>query len=385
MHANRDRSGHPPKLLKRLERAWKALCFRGVFAFLRFRPPTLPIDWRQGNRRVLFIRPDGIGDAIVTTALIESVAAISPTLTVDVLASPANAPLLRRLSCVSEVYVFDKRHRGALPLLARKLRRRHYDAVVDGRVIAPSMTGMLLTLASGAAQRFGVGGRGVDEALTTAVPPRDGHIIDQLSRFAEPFGLDAKRISWRPRLALSTEELARGEQAWGVIPGPRLLVNVSAGERPRDWPDDSYIRVIETLRRTWPDLVIRVIGSPTEIERVMHIANAAGVPAVETPSIALVLALVATADCVFTPDTCVVHMASAFRKPAVAMYLRGTATQWGGYGIPGANLESPTMLLRDLDVESVHVAVREMVGSVFEALGLTRSSGLAVEPTHPSN
>ena len=44
--------------------------------------------------RVLFLRPDRVGDMILTTGLLRGIAESAPTITLDVLASALNAPVL---------------------------------------------------------------------------------------------------------------------------------------------------------------------------------------------------------------------------------------------------------------------------------------------------
>src|SRR5438874_8575470 len=71
------------------------------------RPSELP-DWRARPYRILFIRDDGIGDLIVSIEVLRAIAEASPTFTLDVLASPANAPLARTLPFVNEVIVHKR-------------------------------------------------------------------------------------------------------------------------------------------------------------------------------------------------------------------------------------------------------------------------------------
>lgn len=348
------RTGATP--LKKLERGWKSLWFRAIFRRLAGRPtPPLP-DWRREPTRVLFIRPDGIGDAILSVRLFESVARVSPCIKVDVLASPANAALLRRVACINEVILFNRRERGALPRLARELRARRYDAVIDCRLIEPSLTGLLLMLASGAPHRFAIGSRGVDPALTSVAPRIQGHVTAQLALLGRPFGLSPEEIGQRPRLSLAPEEESWGERQWAdgeIRGGKRLLVNVSAGEPGRAWEERRFEQVIRQCVRVASVLEVRIMGAPAERDKVRTIAQSVSAGVVETPTFGHVIGLVAAADVVFTPDTSIVHVASAFSKPTVALYLEGTSREWGAFDVPGANLESAGRTLASISVEDV--------------------------------
>lgn len=328
--------------LKQIERVWKAFALRSTCLLMRAtgRPGPVP-DWQGGPTRVLFLRQDRIGDAIVSSGLLRAIDRVSPELTIEALASPRNAEILRRDPSVAAVHVFDKRQPGTFAELTRKLRDRRYDAVIDCMVTAPSMTGLMLMVASGARHRIGIAERGVDAALTIPVQPTtdSAHIIDLLAALGEPFGIDREATDWRPTLALTGDERAAAEARWGGAGRggrKRLLVNVSAGHPDRYWPADRFVESILQMKRKVAELDVAVIGDPGERERVERIAEVAGARAVETPGLVEAIGIVATADLLLTPDTSVAHMAAAFRIPAVVMYRTPeAAAQWGLYASPG--------------------------------------------------
>jgi ADP-heptose:LPS heptosyltransferase len=82
------------------------------------------------------------------------------------------------------------------------------------------------------------------------------------------------------------------------------------------------------------------------------------------------MALVATADLVITPDTSVAHIASAFARPCVAMYIRGTTTRWGLLSPASRSLEHPAATLDDLAV----APVLDALDAVWCEAGLTDRS-----------
>jgi ADP-heptose:LPS heptosyltransferase len=355
-------------MLKKLELAWKAVWLAVFCAIARVLHRTAPVpDWRVDSCRVLFLRPDRIGDAIVSTGVFREIVARSPKLTLDVLASPRNRSILESVPSISAVRVFDRSRWADYPKLIGQLRSARYDAVIDCMVTAPSLTCLLLMLASGARHRIGIGGRGVDSALTVQVPVNRNrtHIVDLLAAFGPVFGADLDRTDWRPRLQVAEGERGRAMGIWegadGVPTTHRVLVNVSAGRPARNWPERHFAAAIDHIRDRLGGAEFVVIGAPTERDRVERIASSAGARAIETPDIRDVVALVSTATFLLTPDTSVAHMASALGTPAVAMYLRGTAGTWGLYGSPGVSLEAETSSLATLPLATVLDAVDRVI------------------------
>lgn len=362
----------PP--LKKLERWWRAMWIRLIVRLVRALPgrESPAPDWSAGPHRVLFLRHDRLGDMILTTAALRAIATSHPGLRLDVLASPANAPVLRHSRHIAEIVRFDKKKPWTYPAVALRLRRARYDGVVDCMVTAPSLTTLLLMLASGARHRIAAAGRegrvATDDVITIPVPtpPFAIHMTERLGALAAAFGVDVARVDWRPEIPLADAERARADAVWDTTSGtaPRFLVNVSAGIVQRRWPEERYVAVLHHLRRREPDARLVVIGAPDESERAARIAEAGGARYVATAGVRDAFALVAAADFVFTPDTSIAHAASAFARPAVAMYLPGNAERWGLYRVHGRNLESTGRTLDSLQVPEVLEAVDAVLDSV---------------------
>jgi ADP-heptose:LPS heptosyltransferase len=362
--------------LKAVELWWRRLWIRSLVRLMRRSGGERP-DWGARPYRVLFLRHDRAGDMILSTGVMRAIARSYPTITMDVLASPANAAVIAGADYVHEVIAFDKRATASYPVTLLRLRRGRYDAVIDCMVTAPSVTTLLLVLASGATYRIGIAGRGNDAAFNVTVPAETkphAHMVDLLAALARAFhvdpAVDLATSERRPTLALTADETARAERAWGDDDGPRILINVSAGTPARLWADDNYVAVMNHLRERASDAVFRVIGAPAERTRSEYVAEHGGGEFVATPSIRDAFALVAGADFLFTPDTSIAHAASAFQVPCVAMYIRGTVEQWGVYETPGESVEHPDTTLRTLSLDRMLRAV----DGAWEAAAVNRST-----------
>ena len=345
-------------MLKGIERGVKRAATRAIAGMLGEQERGVRPDWRARPYRVLFLRHDRIGDMILTTGVLRAIAASHPTVRLDVLASPINAPVVRHEPYLGEVIVFDRHAPAAYPAMFRGLRARGYDAVIDCMVTAPSLTTLLLMLATGARYRIGVATRGNDFAYTLPVPPRESaeHLVDQLGALVTAFGLQPTAVDLRPQVRLTVDELERGERAWAgdtthAPRRPRLLVNVSAGRGPRQWPDERFVAVMRAARAQRADADLVVISAPGERGRGAAIAAEGGGRLVEDRDFRDAMSIVARADLVFTPDTSIAHAASAFGKPAVVLYVRDFSRAWGPYRTEGRAVESLTGQLADLPAD----------------------------------
>lgn len=321
---------------------------------------------------MLFLRHDRAGDMIVSTGVMRAIARSHPTITMDVLASPANAAILDANDYVNDIIVFDKKRLASYLPTARRLRGARYDAVIDCMVTAPSVTTLLLMLASGARCRIGIAGRGNDAAFNILVPVAasdNAHMVDRIADLTRAFDVTLDAATRRPVLDISATERAWAEGVWDAGAGHRVLINISAGTAERVWPDDNYVAVMRHLAEREPGSTFRVIAAPSDVARGDRIARAGGGSHVPTPSLRDALALVATADFVLTPDTSIAHAASAFQRPAVALYVRGKSERWGLYGTNGRNVEHTEPTLDTLSVERVTAAIDSVLASPLVTRG----------------
>ena len=350
--------------LRRLELWWRRLWIRILVRLMR-RPADGKPSWSARPTRVLFLRHDRVGDMIVSTGVMRAIARSHDTITLDVLASPANAVLLDGADYVADVIVFDKRRLAGYLPTALRLRRAHYDAVIDCMVTAPSVTTLLLILASGARYRIGIEGRGNDAAFNVTVPgrtERDVHMVDRLAALARAFDIELSQSDREPVLTITAAERDAADREWNAPAGaPRVLVNISAGSSERQWPNDSYAAVVRHILARHASASVRIIASPGDSSHGASVARDAGGAFVATPRLRDAIALVATADFVFTPDTSIVHAASAFKRPAVAIYARGKKSDWSLYHTAGRSIEHTEPDLTGLPLEPVLIAVDDVL------------------------
>jgi ADP-heptose:LPS heptosyltransferase len=347
-------------VLKALERRSKKVWIRLLTGLMR--SPKARPDWGSRPHKLLFLRHDRLGDMIVSTHVMRVIAESHPGMTLDVLASPANAAGIEGAPYVRKVIRFDRRDPGSYLRTAQALRAERYDAVIDCMVTAPSVTTLLLMLASNAPYRVGISGRGNDAAINVSVPPAGGmqYMPIELGALAAAFGVDPKSVDWRPELYVSPQKLEEAATRWrstGQPHGRRVLVNVSAGTAIRQWQVEKYAAVIAHIRKRWPDAAVMITGAPDDQARVNEVARLSGSTPAPTPKLVDVFALVATADFVFTPDTSIAHAASAFGPLTVVMHRKHEPARWGLYPGVGEDIEHNEPTLLTLEVPRVIAAI----------------------------
>jgi ADP-heptose:LPS heptosyltransferase len=335
---------------RKIEVAWRAFWMRMLGLMLPGpRNATLPLT-TESNVRVLFIRYERIGDMIMATSLIRNIAMALPSGKIDVLATPTTAPVLEENPYVGKVLTLDRRSMKSYRAMMKQLRRERYTVMVDGRINNPPVftSTPLLMYAGRARFRVGAGGDAKPRIYNVSVPAwnRTEHYIEGSKQLAVPFGVNPADVDWQPEIFLSGAEISQAEEKWkearsllshqGVEASATkcLLVNLSASEPKRRWPDGKFIATLRSVRAGAPHMPIIVIGLPGEWSSVQKVANDIRALPVQTPRLRDAFALVGTADLVFTPDTSISHAASAFRKPSLVL-LKREHKPYAPYNTPG--------------------------------------------------
>lgn len=322
-------------------------------------------DWRSRPFRILIIRDDGIGDLMVSMEIIRAIAEVSPTLTVDLLCSPSNAPFGRSLPFVKDVLV----HRRGSFLGARhtwrELRRRKYDVAIDGRVAIANVNKQTqaLLLSTRAPWRIGIAGRRNDRVYSVPVHvPEIKHYVDAIVALGQPFGIHGDSRDWRAKLPLSDGDRAAAEHTWESVGAgrPRVLVNLYSASADRQWPVPQFAEFLLLLRQRLSRATIvlpTMPGGDADTERIASPAGAVSVPL----SLAQVTAVTATADLVVSPDTAITVIASVFRVPILAL-MRKNGGQWEPYRMTGrVAFSDDTRSLLALPTKRVVAALDEII------------------------
>lgn len=150
------------------------------------------------------------------------------------------------------------------------------------------------------------------------------HVMDSFFGFARALGVTERRLEWNIPIPSEAEARAREIIPDGV---PALLLSPCANARFRNWRNWPYERYGPVCEHAVRELGWRVIvtGGPSaaEAEAARAIAAASREPVLDLQgrtSLKELLALIARARVVMTPDSGPAHMATAVGTPVIGLY-----------------------------------------------------------------
>jgi ADP-heptose:LPS heptosyltransferase len=282
------------------------------------------------NSKVLLIRLNRIGDALVTTPLIKELKE-QKNCKVIVLADSKNHFIFRN-KFVDEVWVFSKGFKGFFEILS-KINNSNFDVIADLHDDVSTTVTYLLALCK-AVNKIGLS-KYNKKVYTHSVERLDAakiHVIDRNLALASLLDLTINKDEVNVFYCPLDESKKKAEDFISSNFDNKFLVgiNISAGNISRFWGIENYKRLVETL--SGRNVNVLLLCSPSDSSLAEEIASDK-VKVFYSGSFDEFSAIIGRLNLLFTPDTSVVHIASAFRIPVFGLYVNYNTTEmiWTPY------------------------------------------------------
>jgi heptosyltransferase-3 len=291
--------------------------------------------------RVLFVTSSRIGDAVLSTGLLDHLIRTHPEARITVACGPVAEGVFLRMPCLERLVLVEKRPYGRhwLGLWARAVGHR-WDLVVDIR-------------ASALAWLVPAGRRAV-------MRRRPGHKIAQLGAI---LGLDPPPL---PVAWTAPEDRARAAAL--LPPGPPVLaLGPTANWRGKVWPAERFVALAHALL-TGPMAGARVVvlAGPGAEERALASPVLAALPEAIDLAGRLTLpeaaAVLARAALFIGNDSGLMHLAAAAGAPTLGLFGPTPAGEYAPAGPRAAVAVAPGPRMEDLSVAAALAAATGLIG-----------------------
>jgi heptosyltransferase-3 len=323
-------------------------------------------------RRLLLIRCDAVGDMILTTGLIHSLSRRNPAMEIWVAASDRNAPVVEADPAVARVVTIVRDGRVAHDAV-RSLRVQGFDVVMNLVVNRATRYGWLARRVAPKALVVGLAHpdrpeyAGLFGFLVHVPCLYTQSFATTMVEFArQAFDLEIGDEEAFPSIVLDAADHAAAGNffaAHGLPDMQPILVNVSAGQPRKRWPAKKYEQLTGELAAQ--GLACVLCGAPSDRDMGEGIARAVGAPLFIGRTVREVAAVALRCRLLVTPDTAIVHVASAMRRPMVGLYAdEGTVlAQWAPIGIPNRLVRTPGASVEAIDVADVLAAIHDVLSN----------------------
>ena len=296
--------------------------------------------------RVLFVTSNRLGDAVLSTGLLDHLIRTHPEARITVACGPVAEGVFARMPNLERIIVLDKRpfRMHWLPLWV-SVAATVWDLVVDIRGSALAWT--------------------VPTRRRAVMRRRPGHKIVQLG---------AVLSLYPPPLPVTWTAPDDRACAASLLPAGRPVIGIgpTANWPPKIWPAERYAALFEALvTGPLPGAVPAVFAGPGEAERAMAAPLLAALPAVIDLAgrVTLPEAAACLARCALFVgnDSGLMHLAAAAGAPTLGLFGPTPVHEYAPAGSRAAVALSKSERMQDLSVASALAAATRLIAQVEPA------------------
>lgn len=307
--------------------------------------------------------------------MIDYLRTICPLAQIDVVCSPSNKVILEGVAGVRRIVVFSKTIKSYLTTW-RALRTMEYDVCFGLVTNKTTLLGWLANTLGNSAITvcFEHSGRRdlYSVFFNKMIAVKRGvevMVRMQIALAATTFGEKPDYDSYPLRLELNHVNIEWAKSLFATWISPVIAVNLSAGNWYRMWSEEHYRECLRLLHSTFPQCTFLVFGYADRVAMAQRLAaDTPNTVALQSEPLLRIASVLRLCSLVITPDTSIVHIASAVGAPIVGMYTRKATfiQEWMPYGVPfRAVITDHREPLDSLRPELVVKSVQELFDTVI--------------------
>ncbi len=357
-------------LLKKLEATGRGILTRYLFSRFRKEDVVSGIPPDAPPRSILLMRWDAVGDMMVSLPWFRKVREVFPEARIGIVVSGRNAPLLAHETGFTRI-LYDGKPIPYLRSLAA-VAEFAAEAMVNTRIHYDSTTSFLYGMASGAKWLVSADVRERKLPFNVRVRMPDGrmHISDMMRILLGGLGRELPGDGPDREPRLSGEEMEFASAFWrkaGLrLRGRAVGLNFHARDPRHRWPPG---RAAELCRRFseagWSTVLFTM---PRQHGLAVSIAESVpGVVAVPAcPTVLHAAAVIRDLAMFVSPDTGLVHVASAYGVPVLGLYIPNEVhlPLWHPWNVEYEMVMGKNSV-SEITVDSVVEAAGRLAGKVF--------------------
>ena len=267
---------------------------------------------------------------VITTPVFRELKREYPEINISVLASKVNQAILHNNPYVDKVYINYKNNLFRdLPTLL-KLRNKKYDVCIEFdhsviphsiarlRIIKPKI--IISVVKEG---RYGVKGSELGLYDYFTEKSKDAHFQDIWLNTLSPFGVTPKSKQYD---LFCTDQQKRKAIDFLLQFQKKIIIgiNLEGAVKGKKITSDKLEEICHGIHHINKDVQIILLSSPKMYKNIVRLSQKMSlpyvVPSYKTASVLDVAALIQKLQLIITPDTSIVHIASAFNVPIVSIH-----------------------------------------------------------------
>jgi ADP-heptose:LPS heptosyltransferase len=284
----------------------------------------------KNSKNVLFFRYDRIGDMVITTSVFRELKLAYPHIQITILASKINQEVLINNPYVDHIVTNHRNHFFLDLISLLKLRKKKFDVCIefDHSVVPHSILRLRAinpkkVISIKKDGRYGVNGNELSLYDIYAEKPKKKHFRDIWLGVLKPFNIIPKSNEYD--LFLNDELRSQAQNFTKQYSSSFLVgINLEGATKGKKIKFPELFKICKGLNKQDKNIQIIILSAPNNFQETSLNVQKMALNYVEmsykTNRILSVAALISQLDLIITPDTSIVHIASAFNKPVVSIH-----------------------------------------------------------------
>jgi ADP-heptose:LPS heptosyltransferase len=385
------------EFIRRIERKIKFLLSSPLGILLHPKRAKTPLPLSTVSS-ILILRYDALGDAVLTTPLWRSLKRLAPHIHIGVAGSVRNRALLDGDPDIDEVFMFSKMPSIQLFRELFRARKKKWDIVLNlyfhdktrgamfAKIAAPK--GISVTIVREKKEKYLQMYSVVGDRPPIPTPMVEQNLLALKESLDLPIDIELERPSLPefPEIDKAFKrELGAVLQKFGKT--DYLIINTDASQLYKEWGVEHSIALARRVIQEYPKLHVFLSSAPARAENIRNLLGSgeSGISYLETPSILHLAVAVRRAIAVVSPDTSVIHFATAQGVPVVGLYLE--PNEFLPYKSPSRVLFAPDGKMADgIPLDDVFQALEDLLVETSPARRDLNNTIYTTEtPSHEQN
>jgi ADP-heptose:LPS heptosyltransferase len=273
---------------------------------------------------VLFIRPGGIGDAVLLLPAVLQLSRYFPQCCIEVLAETRNAAVFALCPAVKRVYKYDQ------PTDLLRVLSRYYDLVIDSE----QWHRLSAVVARLIRSRMKIGFATNERSRMFTAPVFYGqqdHEILSFLRLLKPLGIDNLSVDPAPWLQIPPQVNLPPELKLPLDP-PFVVLFPGASIVERQWGAEAFAALAERLNEAGYSVVLVGAAPDVAAGEVIQRRLPGAINLIARTSLLQTAAVLNKAVLLVSGDSGVLHLAAGLGVPTLSLFGPGIAAKWAPVG-----------------------------------------------------
>jgi len=269
--------------------------------------------------KIAIIQLGRIGDLVLLTSAIKPIKNKFPNSKIYFIVGKSNYFVLENNPDVEKILILDKNPLKLIPFLI-KFKTIKFDYYIDPKDHFSTESNLLARIAN-AKIKIGFNdknrnSKSFDIGIASDFENKNLHFVERIGNILKHIGIYSDENILRPSIFIDVahqkivNDFLQNKDISNFI-----LLNISASSETRMWLPEKWIALINAIK----DRKIIIFSAPHHSDTVAEICSKTNAIHFPPSKLMIISVLISKSDLVISPDTSVIHIASAFDIPVISL------------------------------------------------------------------